>query len=114
MSPAEILPMAVDGWPAGDHVRSLHGPASSGPQIHLVATPGYALRDQHPLIAQVMNIGTQADAEALRADARRSDAWLDHVESIGQTNTVAASIRLHYRACPVIRLLSAPVPLQFK
>jgi hypothetical protein len=30
-------------------------------------SPEYALRDQHRLIAQVMNIGTHADAEALRA-----------------------------------------------
>ena len=28
----------------------------------------FALRDQHRLIAQVMNIGTHADAEALRAE----------------------------------------------
>lgn len=29
--------------------------------------PEYALKDQHRLIAQVMNVGTYADAQALRA-----------------------------------------------
>jgi hypothetical protein len=30
--------------------------------------PEYTVRDQHRLVAQVMNIGTHADAEALRAE----------------------------------------------
>src|SRR4029077_19966637 len=52
-------------------------------------------------------------ARAHAPDARRSGAWLDHVASIGQTNTVAASIRLHYRACPVIPLLWGQASWQF-